>query len=71
MPPIELPVMATPRVVCAWCQCVMRPGPSSARISHGICGPCAAALRNDLATVDPAHPPVPLHAAMPVPPNLN
>ncbi len=70
MPPVDLLVTATPQVVCAWCRTVMRPGPAGL-VSHGICPPCAAAMRNDLATLDPEHPPQPLHATIPVAPNLN
>lgn len=70
MSPVDLSVSAAPQVVCAWCRTVMRPGPAG-RVSHGICHPCAAAMRNDLALLDADNPPQPLHAAVPVAPNLN
>ncbi len=69
MIPVD-PARMTPRVVCAWCQVVIRGG-SAARVSHGICQPCAAAMRNDLATIDPTNPPIPLRPTVPIPPALN
>ncbi len=70
MVPTDVPARATPRVVCAWCQILIRAG-STVRVSHGICQPCAAAMRNDLAVIDPANPPVPWHPTVPIPPALN
>ena len=34
----------TLRLVCAWCQLVLREGTPSARISHGICAACERRL---------------------------
>jgi hypothetical protein len=35
------------RIVCAWCQTVVRPGDPGAPTSHAICRTCAAKIDED------------------------
>lgn len=53
MPAPAAPQSATPtfRVVCAWCPTVLVEGDVGAAVSHGLCHPCDAVVRAQLAAL--------------------
>lgn len=44
------------RVVCAWCDLVLREGSPDAKTSHGICSACASVLHAEMDATDARRP---------------